>query len=319
MRARNIKPGFFKNEELADCDPLARILFAGLWCMADKAGRLEDRPKRIKAEVLPYDDCDVDALLDQLQRRDFIVRYSANGAKYLTIPRFCAHQHQHMREPESTIPAPCPYSADTEAAPDKHSACTDLAPDEHLPGTEPARLKTENLKLKTENRKRNPPQPPQEGGALSGNAANGGERSEQAPSQDGIESAESIPYQQVVAYLNEKTGKHFPATSKTTRSHIKARWKEGYRIPDFQRVIDIKVEKWGNDPRMMDFLRPSTLFGTKFGEYLNESTRSPPGMAGLSEAGQVSARNIATWLESKKRGTTDARHGTICQEHDVSG
>jgi hypothetical protein len=53
-RSRNIKPGFFLNDELAECEPLARILFAGLWCIADREGRLEDRPKRIKAEVLPY-------------------------------------------------------------------------------------------------------------------------------------------------------------------------------------------------------------------------------------------------------------------------
>jgi hypothetical protein len=66
MRARNIKPGFFKNEELATKDPLARILFEGLWCMADREGRLEDRPARIKAEVLPYDECDIEPLLSSL-------------------------------------------------------------------------------------------------------------------------------------------------------------------------------------------------------------------------------------------------------------
>ena len=53
MRARNLKPGFFKNDALAECDPLARILFEGLWCMADREGRLECHPKRIKAEILP--------------------------------------------------------------------------------------------------------------------------------------------------------------------------------------------------------------------------------------------------------------------------
>ena len=49
-RARNVKPGFFKNELLAECEPLARILFEGLWCEADREGRLEDRPRRLKAE-----------------------------------------------------------------------------------------------------------------------------------------------------------------------------------------------------------------------------------------------------------------------------
>lgn len=68
-RARNIKPGFFANEDLAECDPLARLLFAGLWCLADREGRLEDRPKRIRAELLPYDSCDADELLNQLQAK----------------------------------------------------------------------------------------------------------------------------------------------------------------------------------------------------------------------------------------------------------
>ena len=65
-RLRTLKPGFFLDDELADCPPLTRLLFAGLWVIADREGRLEDRPKRIKTETLPYDDCDVDAMLDEL-------------------------------------------------------------------------------------------------------------------------------------------------------------------------------------------------------------------------------------------------------------
>lgn len=112
-RARNIKPGFFKNEDLAECHPLARILFAGLWCEADREGRLEDRPKRLKAEYLPYDDCDCDALLDQLARCGFILRYEAGGKRYIAVPMFGRHQNPHMREPGSTIPAPGQHSAST--------------------------------------------------------------------------------------------------------------------------------------------------------------------------------------------------------------
>src|SRR5262244_3073085 len=54
IRARNIKPGIFKNELLGAADPLLTLLFEGLWCMADREGRLEDRPLRIKAEIFPY-------------------------------------------------------------------------------------------------------------------------------------------------------------------------------------------------------------------------------------------------------------------------
>lgn len=106
MRARNIKPGFFKNELLAECEPLARILFEGLWAYADREGRFEWRPKRIKVEILPYDNCEVTSLLEQLVDKGFIVSYSVNGNQYGYIPKFLDHQKPHIREAQSTIPAP---------------------------------------------------------------------------------------------------------------------------------------------------------------------------------------------------------------------
>lgn len=131
-RARNVKPGFFKNELLAECEPLARILFEGLWCEADREGRLEDRPRRLKAEYLPYDDCDVDALLAQLAVRGFIVRYIIDGRAFIAVPMFTKHQNPHVREPASTIPKP---------------DSTVLAQCQHRASTEPARLIPESPSL----------------------------------------------------------------------------------------------------------------------------------------------------------------------------
>lgn len=116
MRARNLKPGFFKNEYLAECSPLARLLFAGLWCMADREGRLEYRPKRIKAEVLPYDNGSIEKMISELQDRNFLKVYSVNGEKYLNIMNFTKHQNCHVREGESTIPAPCETDTSIELA-----------------------------------------------------------------------------------------------------------------------------------------------------------------------------------------------------------
>lgn len=110
-RARNIKPSFFKNETLADCSPLARLLFAGLWCLADRSGRLEDRPKRIRAEVLPYDDGSVDEMLAELHRAGFILRYQLDGQRFIQVINFAKHQNPHHREAESTIPAPVEYGS----------------------------------------------------------------------------------------------------------------------------------------------------------------------------------------------------------------
>jgi len=122
MRARNVKPGFFKNDILAECDLLARILFAGLWCLADREGRLEYRPKKIKAEVLPYDNCNIEKLIGQLAERQFITTYDVDGVFYIQINAFQKHQNCHMREPESTIPAPVQHGASTVQAPGEHGS-----------------------------------------------------------------------------------------------------------------------------------------------------------------------------------------------------
>lgn len=103
-RARLIKPGFFKNEDLAKCDPLARLLFSGLWVWADKDGLLEDRPERLKIEILPYDNCDVDQLLNQLASRGFIERYEAKGIRCISVLKFSEHQNPHPNETPSGLP-----------------------------------------------------------------------------------------------------------------------------------------------------------------------------------------------------------------------
>lgn len=129
MRARNIKPGYFNNEELAECDPLARILFAGLWCLADREGRLEDRPKRIKRDVLGYDDCDVDTLLGQLHDARLIVRYTVAGQHYIQVTNFDKHQRPHANEQDSVIPPMADVVA-TSVVPTSHQGSKSAQPRE---------------------------------------------------------------------------------------------------------------------------------------------------------------------------------------------
>lgn len=105
-RARNIKPGFFTNDALAEVPALGRILFQGLWCHADREGRLEDRPRKLKAEILPYDDCDIETLLNALASRGFILRYQVGESRYIQVVKFTKHQNPHIKEPASSIPAP---------------------------------------------------------------------------------------------------------------------------------------------------------------------------------------------------------------------
>lgn len=81
--------------------------------------------------------------------------------------------------------------------------------------------------------------------------------------------------EEIVHYLNEKTGKHFQAKGETAK-HINARLNDGYTIDDFKKVIDKKSRKWKDDPKMYQFLRPSTLFApSHFDEYLNETDEAP--------------------------------------------
>ena len=132
-RLRNIKPGFFLNDELAEIEPLGRLLFAGLWTIADREGRVKDRPKKIKAAVLPYDDCNVDKLLQALHDKGFIIRYQVDGKGYLAINNWHKHQNPHHKEPPSEIPEPDKPQASTGQEPDKPQTCLVLTPD--LPST----------------------------------------------------------------------------------------------------------------------------------------------------------------------------------------
>lgn len=106
MRSRNIKPSFFDNEHLAELDPLTRLLFIGLWCFADREGRFEWRPKRIKAKIFPYDDLDITSHLMSLHDITFIYKYSINGKDFGFIPNFTKHQTPHPHEKQSVIPPP---------------------------------------------------------------------------------------------------------------------------------------------------------------------------------------------------------------------
>ena len=74
----------------------------------------------------------------------------------------------------------------------------------------------------------------------------------------------------IFSYLNLRTGKKFTGRSKAQKQHIIARLKEGYTVEEFKQVIDNKVAAWGHSEKMAMYLRPETLFGTKFETYLND-------------------------------------------------
>ncbi|MEK5175109.1 conserved phage C-terminal domain-containing protein [Heyndrickxia sp. FSL W8-0496] len=81
---------------------------------------------------------------------------------------------------------------------------------------------------------------------------------------------EYIPFVEIINYLNGAANTNYRSSTKATQRVIKARWNEGFKIQDFKKVIDKKSAEWLNDPKMNKFLRPETLFGTKFESYLNQ-------------------------------------------------
>jgi hypothetical protein len=129
MRARNIKPGFYKNADLAECSVMSRFLFPGLWMLADREGRLEDRPKQIKGEIFPFDDADVNALIDELAGAGMLLRYIKDGKKYIQILNFSKHQRPHANETKSEIPEfsdTCTKVESTCNQGEKHFALNDI-------------------------------------------------------------------------------------------------------------------------------------------------------------------------------------------------
>lgn len=134
-RTRLLSPKFFLDDDLAERSAYARLTFAGLILIADREGRLDDRPKVISAELFPFEEVDMDALLDELAAPrngsgggGFIVRYQFGGRRYLAVRNFLKYQTPHFREAQSLIPAPpgeAEPEAENEAWPGAEQPCMD--------------------------------------------------------------------------------------------------------------------------------------------------------------------------------------------------
>ena len=255
-RARIIKPGFFKNEDLASLPPLARLLWAGIWTIADREGRLEDRPRKIKAEVLPYDDCDGDALVTALVSAGFLARYAVNGRAYLQVVNWASHQQPHVKEQASTIPAPGTQDSSTEDAPDMHRANTVQTPDMHGSSTEDAPLDTRYQILEL-----TPPTPLAGGDSDADRTAT---RASPGYSADFLAFYAAYPKHEnkKAAYAQWKKLRPSPELIDTIMASVERqkqgrKWMEGFAsAPD----VFLRGEKWEDEPepvRMIPNGRPS--------------------------------------------------------------
>jgi len=99
-----ITPGFFDDPDIADLTPMARLFFIGLWCQADREGRLVADLRRLKVRIFPFDDVDINALAGELLGKDMVRRYQDDtGTSLFWIRQFTKHQRPHPKEQASLI------------------------------------------------------------------------------------------------------------------------------------------------------------------------------------------------------------------------
>lgn len=102
--------------------------------------------------------------------------------------------------------------------------------------------------------------------------------------------SDSKPYKEIVDYLNQKAGTSYKHKTKATQSHINARLNEGFTVEDFKAVIDKKTAEWKGNEKMQMYLRPETLFGSKFESYLNAPSKAT--VTTSTEAGSTDLDDI---------------------------
>lgn len=103
-RNRMIKPEFWGNEQLVECSFGARLLFIGLMNFADDNGLLQNRPKKIKMNIFPADNVDVEKFINELVNVELIQLYESNGHEYIWIINFT--KHQRIDKPNYDSPTP---------------------------------------------------------------------------------------------------------------------------------------------------------------------------------------------------------------------
>jgi len=257
-RMRTIKPESCLSETLAGLSDRACLLFAYLPCFCDDEGRMRYSAALVKAQAFPLRDAiTVDAcaqLVAELSRAGLVIVYEIDEKRYLQVRNFAEHQHPQKPKP-SIIPAPEPSA--------------------YVPGSVLVPEATESVDTPAET-----PETinaPDEYGTDTGLKGSSREVVGESREDGGKGKATVGQARQIVTYLNHKTGKNFKHTTKQTRSLINARMADGFTVDDFMRVIDHKVAEWASDPKMAAYLRPETLFGTKFEGYLNQRTATKGG------------------------------------------
>ena len=232
----------------------ARLTFIQLWTLADDEGRLRGNSRMLASLLFPYDD-DAKDLIDvwllELEKESCIVRYKIGGDSYIQLCNWLIHQ-KIDKPSKSKIPA------------FDESSRILANPREVSSGDQGSRTKDQKE-------------------PLSGNPDD--EDDEDPEDESGDEVQESDSVKEVLAHLNERTGKNFRMVESNARL-IRSRLAEDVTVEQVKAVIDAKVKKWAKDKKMSGYLRPKTLFNaTNFEQYLAELPRQVSGAMWWTAAG----------------------------------
>jgi hypothetical protein len=229
-RARNIKPKFLSNEVLAKLDPIISLLFIGLWMLADREGRLEDRPDRILAEAFPArrEITDISGYLTVLAQYGFIDRYKVGKQTIIQVVNFKKHQSPHVTEKPSDLPAKPIDSPITVELPLNNGAITEpLPPDSLIPDSlNPDSLNPDSLIPDS----------------VSDADASSSSRTDDPPPAVVKPKPDPIPYKKIVDLYHQLLPMcpRIGALTTTRKSYIAARWKSG-AIPDLDTWHDFFI------------------------------------------------------------------------------
>jgi len=247
MRIRTIKPDFWEDEGLAELDLVTRLIYVALWNESDDEGRLRGSPRYLRARLFPYDEeLDMGLHLSSLKATGRLREYSCRGQTYLFLPNF--NRHQRISKPsKSRLPNPEEY----QEVPTHSDTPTGKVEEE-------GQWERERERERERECGASPTAPTSPKARASGHAV-----------------ADAICID-AVRHLNIAAGTRYATDAGSTRKLIRALVAKRHTLAEMRQVIDAKALEW-RATDMAKYLRPSTLFGSKFEQYFAELQNLPQG------------------------------------------
>ena len=237
MPNRILKESICISDSIDSLSWFEEVLFYRLIVNCDDFGRFYGKAAIIKNRLFPLKDKlttnTVEAAIERLASIGIVTMYEYDGKPYLYLPSWDSHQTR--RATKSKFPDP-PENQPNNQLHESEINCMQMQ-------ANVSDIRNSEFDI----------------------------RNSEFDIRDGVPKHHTpYPYSEIIEYLNERCNTAFKANSKSTQSHINARFSEGYTLDDFKTVIDKKSAEWLSDPKMSKFLRPETLFGNKFESYLNQ-------------------------------------------------